>query len=192
MARPSTPTVLKELAGNPGKRALPKNEPKPSAVNSLAAPAHLTKEAREEWLRLAPELKRLNLLTTADVSALLTYCEAYATWRAAKREVKKYGLTFESQTKQRKKNPAVEIMDKAARTMNLLADRLGLNPSGRVKLGSTMAAGGAQPPLPGADAWPEAGDPAKPKVPARAEMDAGDDGFTDDEFFRRQRRAAGA
>lgn len=192
MARPPKPTILKELAGNPGKRALPKNEPKPAAPDSLAPPATLSVDGRREWLRIADELKRLNLLTKADVTTLLTYCEAYATWLTAKRAVKKYGIVKHVKaTGLIKKNPAVDIMDKAARTMNLLADRLGLNPSGRVKLGSTMAAGGAQPPLPGTEQWPAVEDPEKPRVPPRAVTEGGEDGFTDDDFFRRQRRAAG-
>jgi len=58
---------LRLLKGNPGKRPARK-PPEPARTEQcLEPPEHLTGYAREAWLRLAPELHRLNLLTVLDV-----------------------------------------------------------------------------------------------------------------------------
>lgn len=83
------PTRLKQLRGNPGKRA-PRKEPEPKAAE-LTAPAWIDGDARKEWDRIAPELGRLGLLTIVDVPALAGYCVAYQRWREAELAVKKCG-----------------------------------------------------------------------------------------------------
>ncbi len=47
--RPPKPTALKLLQGNPGKRPLPKGEPRPPV--GCEPPANLTKRARGVWDR---------------------------------------------------------------------------------------------------------------------------------------------
>jgi len=49
------PTRLKMLTGNPGKRPLNPNEPRPEATIP-DAPAELSAGARAEWDRLAADL----------------------------------------------------------------------------------------------------------------------------------------
>ena len=75
--RKPRPTHLKILEGNPGKRSLTKNEPKPRPVNPTQ-PDWLLREAKAEWRRVVPELERMGLLTTVDRAALATYCQAWA------------------------------------------------------------------------------------------------------------------
>ena len=48
--RKPTPTTLKELKGNPGRRPLNEAEPKPAA-RLPSPPAHLSRSARREWRR---------------------------------------------------------------------------------------------------------------------------------------------
>ena len=64
-----TPTAIRILRGNPGRRALPKDEPKPEAARSLDPPAWLDDAARAEWIDKAGMLDRLGLLTEADLDA---------------------------------------------------------------------------------------------------------------------------
>lgn len=78
--RPRTPTNLRILQGNPGKRPLPKDEPKPKLGGD--PPAWLTVAGRKEWDGLAPMLERLRVLTEADVDALAQLCEAQAELKA--------------------------------------------------------------------------------------------------------------
>ena len=79
-----TPTYLKLLKGNPGKRRLNKNEPVPRIPASAPEPpAFLSDIAKEEWARVSGELYAMHLLTTVDVAALALYCDAYSRWRTA-------------------------------------------------------------------------------------------------------------
>lgn len=77
------PTALKRRTGNPGKRALPENEPKPHEASTVC-PAWLKGKAREKWETLAPHLKQLGLLTALDLDQLAAYCESWAEFRHAR------------------------------------------------------------------------------------------------------------
>jgi phage terminase small subunit len=58
-----TPTYLKLLKGNPGRRAV-RAEIAPAQPESVPEPPEfLSSFARDEWWRVAPELHRLGLLT---------------------------------------------------------------------------------------------------------------------------------
>ncbi len=75
--RKPKPTKLKVLTGNPGKRPLNHNEPRPEpAVPDC--PPELSGAAQCEWNRLVGELSKLNLRTHLDRTALAAYCNAYA------------------------------------------------------------------------------------------------------------------
>jgi phage terminase small subunit len=53
--RPPKPTALKVLEGNPGKRPLNQNEPKPEK-KAPNCPSWLLPDAKKEWRRLSKEL----------------------------------------------------------------------------------------------------------------------------------------
>ena len=84
------PTRLKMLTGNPGKRPLNGNEPRPAPAVP-ECPAELGPVARTEWNRLVGELTTLRLLTNLDRAALAAYCGAYALWAEATAQIQKYG-----------------------------------------------------------------------------------------------------
>lgn len=71
--RPPKPTALKVLQGNPGKRSLPKNEPKPPV--GCGKPAGLSKRAGVVWDHVVPELIAQRVATTLDPWALAKLCE---------------------------------------------------------------------------------------------------------------------
>ena len=89
------PTRLKMLTGNPGKRALNPDEPRPEA-NIPECPPELGPVARAEWDRLVVELAALRLLTNLDRAALAAYCGAYALWADATAHIEKYGAMIKS------------------------------------------------------------------------------------------------
>lgn len=66
--RKPKPTAIKELEGNPGKRPLNKNEPKPDK-KAPRCPAWLEEEAKKEWKRTGTMLEQLGLLTEMDMAA---------------------------------------------------------------------------------------------------------------------------
>jgi phage terminase small subunit len=72
--RPPKPTALKLLQGNPGKRKLNDQEPKPAAGARMPEWFADRPELAAEWNRHAPRLEKLGLLTEIDDSALTAIC----------------------------------------------------------------------------------------------------------------------
>ena len=127
------PTALKVLEGNPGKRALPKNEPKPDA-SAPDMPQWLPEDAKAEWQRVAPELSRIGLLARIDGSALAAYCEAYSRWKQAVEMMASEGVTFVTQAGYVATHPAVGIANKAKAEMHRFGREFGLTPSSRGRM----------------------------------------------------------
>lgn len=71
------PTMLKKLAGNPGKRALNDSEPLPQG-GPPPCPEWMPAEGQQQWARVVPELDRLGLLTKVDGAVLEAFCAIYA------------------------------------------------------------------------------------------------------------------
>lgn len=90
---PPTPTAIRKLRGNPGKRALNKAEPVPPP-GPTDAPAWLDGKALAMWERISPILRQMRVLDTSDTDALALLCDAYADYLAARDFVKKHGRTY--------------------------------------------------------------------------------------------------
>jgi P27 family predicted phage terminase small subunit len=83
--RKPSPTKLKILRGNPGKRKLPEEvEPEPCIPDP---PKQLRGAALDEWKRVTPELYELGLLTELDRAALAAYCQAWRQWIEAEQTI---------------------------------------------------------------------------------------------------------
>ena len=93
--RKPIPTAIKELEGNPGKRELNKNEPKPKK-NAPKCPAWLDVEAKKEWRRVSKQLEVIGVLTEVDMAAFAGYCEAYSRWKDAEEFISKHGTIFKT------------------------------------------------------------------------------------------------
>lgn len=145
--RPRKPTALKVLEGNPGKRPLPQNEPKPApVVNIPKPPPWLNSDGKKAWKRLAPELQRLGLLTVVDMEAFAAACQSYGIWVECERFFKKknpetgepYGRTYEYTNKAGAVNivprPEVRIGQQAIKNFIALMTEFGLSPSSRAGL----------------------------------------------------------
>ena len=76
MANRPTPTTLKKLAGNPGKRPMNSAEPMP-AKGAPTCPDWLQGDALLEWKRIVPELDRLGVLTSVDGAVIEAHCVTY-------------------------------------------------------------------------------------------------------------------
>src|ERR1017187_1567563 len=83
-----TPTALTVLRGNPGKGALPKDEPQPREVPPYC-PEHIRadKVALREWKRLLPILTQMRVVSEADYITLGNLCLAYSTMIAAQEKI---------------------------------------------------------------------------------------------------------
>jgi P27 family predicted phage terminase small subunit len=120
------PTALKELTGNPGKRPLNLLQPRPQGL--ARCPAHLSAQAKSEWRRVAPELRRLGLLTTVDRAALAAYCTLWSLAVDAERQIQKLGLILFDEARAYK-NPAVNVLKDVLAQMRLFATEFGMTPS---------------------------------------------------------------
>ncbi len=132
--RKPKPTLMKELDGNPGKRAVNDREPvPPDGVPDC--PEHLDEEARAEWFRTAAALKEMGLLSQADRSALAAYCVAYSRWVAAEAQVKKFGTIVKSPAQGfPMKSPYLTVADQAMEAMRKFMVEFGLTPSSRSRI----------------------------------------------------------
>ena len=136
------PTALKVLQGNPGKRALPKGEPKPDAGRLPSAPRWLSDEAKREWKRLAPRLHAVGLLTEVDGLALAMLCEAFAQYMTAKTVVDSEGLLLVSEKGNSYQHPAAGLMTQARGELMKWAREFGMTPAARSRI-SVQAADNA-------------------------------------------------
>ena len=139
VGRKPKPSAVKELAGNPGKRALNKKEPKPSGVP--ACPTCLDAAAKREWTRISRELIAVGLLTSVDRAMLASYCDAYSRWSEATAELNelrrtkgKSVLVVGTKTGYPMQNPLIGIINTAADQMRKFGAELGLSPSSRTRL----------------------------------------------------------
>lgn len=127
------PTALKKLEGNPGKRPLNEREPTPRRAMPRC-PHHLAGEARKEWRRVVRELYAVGLLTQVDRAALAAYCQLYARWIAAEKEIESDGLTMITAKGGVMQNPAVRIAATALDGMRKYLIEFGMTPSSRSRI----------------------------------------------------------
>jgi len=138
------PTALKELQGNPGKRRLNANEPRPGGIPKC--PSHLDAGARREWRRISVELIALGLLTGVDTAALAAYCMAYSRWAAAEKSLQKFGPVIKSpKSGYPIQNPFLGVANVAMDQMRKFATEFGLTPSSRTRLSIDSAPTSADP-----------------------------------------------
>jgi P27 family predicted phage terminase small subunit len=133
-----TPTNIKIITGNPGGRAMPKQEPRPR-VRKPSAPAHLNEDAVQEWSRVIDELVAAGIMSGLDRAALGAYCQAYGRWAQAERALAKMsnqadGLIIKTVSGNMIQNPLVGVANKAMSDMMRYASEFGMTPSARTRI----------------------------------------------------------
>ena len=136
-----TPTHLKLVTGNPGKRSLPAAEPAPELMIP-PVPTDLCDDAKLEWGRVSVELHRLGLLSGIDRAALAAYCASYGLWVRTMRRLRKQeaedkefgGLLTKSAKGNIMSNPLIGIANKAAADVVRYAEQFGMTPSARARV----------------------------------------------------------
>lgn len=131
--RPPKPTALKELAGNPGKRPLNRNEPKPE-VKIPPCPSWLSVEAKREYKRHAKMLVGLRVMTEADRMALAAYAHEFGKWREACERVEFDGPVLVGEKGGKYLNPWQNIASNHFKNMVKLMQEFGLTPASRSRI----------------------------------------------------------
>lgn len=139
-----TPTHLKVVKGNPGKRALPADEPKPPK-ESPKAPPWLTTEAKVMWGRFSMQLEQMGVLTAADGPALEALVTSYEEFRKLEEQVGKEGYTYltvaTNGERVTKANPAAAMLREARQQLRMLLSEFGLTPAARTKVHTVQRGG---------------------------------------------------
>lgn len=147
--RKPVPTDLKLIRGNPGRRKINQNEPRPTK-GAPTKPDWLTGEASDEWDRVVPELDQLKLLTQVDYASLIGHCQATAQLREASEAIAEQGITLLVIEREAKdgtaiyakaaKNPAVTVAQGAMSQIRGFCAEFGLSPSARSRMTTPEAA----------------------------------------------------
>lgn len=137
------PTVLKLLAGNPGRRPLNENEPRPPQATPVK-PEGLSAVAEQHWEIVAGHLLSCGLLTEIDKPAFALYCEAYARWYEANEKIKEHGTVVKAPSGFPVQSPYLGIANRSFDQMTKLLVEFGMTPSSRsrVAVAPTEKAGG--------------------------------------------------
>ena len=131
--RKPKPTAIKVLEGNPGKRKLNENEPKP-AKKAPPCPKWLEPEAKKEWRRLAKALEAMGVLTEADMAAFAGYCQSYARWKEAEERITDRGLVIRTPSGYPQQVPYISIAQQYLKLMQQFAEQFGLTPAARSRI----------------------------------------------------------
>ena len=131
--RKPTPTALKVLEGNPGKRKLNDREPQP-LKKAPSCPAWLELEAKKEWRRLAKQMEAIGILTEIDRAAFAGYCQAYARWKEAEEFISQHGTIVRTPSGYWQQVPQVSIAQTYLKVMNKFAEQFGLTPAARSRI----------------------------------------------------------
>lgn len=144
--RRPTPTKLKILEGNPGKRPINNIEPEPEpGIPDMPEWLNAFPVAVEEWNREAEILDGMGILTKADRGALAQRCYLYSEIQQMALEIQKEGRVAYTSRMDSQGN---EIMDakanpKTTQLKNLITEYrqlgslFGLDPASRTKLSVT-------------------------------------------------------
>ena len=144
--RKPKPTALKVLEGNPGKRPLNENEPKPEN-KAPRCPSWLEQEAKNEWRRMSKTLEAMGLLTLVDKAAFAGYCQAYARWKEAEEFLSKHGTIFKTPSGYIQQVPQVSIAQTYLKVMKDFCSEFGLTPAARTRISVDIEAAKPDDPM---------------------------------------------
>ena len=131
--RKPKPTAVKLAEGNPGKRRINGQEPKP-AGSMPDCPEHLSVEAKAEWNRIAVNLNRIGLLTQVDRTTMAAYCQCYGRWVEAEQKLAETPAILRLPSGYIQQSPWLTISNKQLELMAKYMAELGLTPASRSRL----------------------------------------------------------
>lgn len=128
------PTVLRLMRGNPGKRRLNHQEPRPGPLAADCPPELTDPVARAEWDRVAPGLISSGQVTTVDRAMLIGYCQKWAQWQAIETAAAVHPFIVKGPHGHPIPNPALGLAFKAYNLLLRSAAELGMTPSARSRV----------------------------------------------------------
>jgi len=142
--RKPKPTVVKKLAGNPGKRPLQDNEPA-AGVGLPECPEHIVGEARAEWDRLGAQMVEQKRMAPIYGGVLAAYCVAWGRWVEAEKQIQQCGMVITTPNGHLAQSPYLPIANKAWAQMMKAIPELGISPSSQARVSTVGQAAEADP-----------------------------------------------
>ena len=142
--RRAEPTIYKIARGNPGKRPLNRDEPRPPA-DAVLPPDWVSGVAREKWDEVVPKLLAMGVMTNADVDTIARYCSMHEQYLKYLEQVRR-GLDVivmrdeSGRVKYMQSAPAATMLLKLATALLRIEQEFGLTPSARSGIVATHAA----------------------------------------------------
>ena len=137
--RKPTPSVLKMLRNNPGRRPLNPQEPEPDALSPDCPVELLDEAARAEWRRGIVPAIRGGLITAADRTLAIAHCDLWATWRSQVTEAAQHAHVIAAgPNKYPMPNPARVMANKTLQLLAKIDSDLVFSPTSRSRV--TLAA----------------------------------------------------
>ncbi|WP_437891138.1 phage terminase small subunit P27 family [Phytobacter sp. V91] len=142
---PKTPTHLSLVRGNPSKRPINKDEPKPPA-GVPPTPKHFDKQGKYWFKRMAEELDAVGVLSQLDARALELLVEVYTEYRHHCETLEREGYTYaiynedeSDEDKAReirmiKAHPAAIMKADAWKRLRAMLAEFGMTPASRSKV----------------------------------------------------------
>ena len=142
------PTILKVIAGNPGKRDLNLDEPIPAPMTSIAAPPEVLADpvAGDLWTRLVPDLAGSGLARSVDWPLLSRYVLKLSRWFSLGEEIRRiratdaesrgtcYKVTTDAGSAKWVEFPFVTEWRELDRDLRLDERAIGISPAARTKI----------------------------------------------------------
>ena len=144
--RKPLPTRLKLVKGTLRRHRVRSDEPMPGSSN-VAPPSYLSAAARKQWDIISPHLMAAGVLTDLDIQALALYCEAFARWSVANKQIEKYGPVVMAKSGFPAQSPYMAIANKAFEQMRTILVEFGMTPSSRTRVGTVKSAEGETNPF---------------------------------------------
>lgn len=131
--RKPTPTALKIIAGNPGRRPLNAHEPQPR-TDLTAAPDWLTERQRATWTEVVT-LSPPGLLKDVDTSVFAVWVVAFDLYQEASEKLSRTGMLIKApKTGVPMQSPYLAIVNKQAQIMMKAAAEMGFTPASRSRV----------------------------------------------------------
>jgi P27 family predicted phage terminase small subunit len=140
--RKPTPTVLRMIRGNPGKRPINLNEPKPDGL-SVQVPDELTDPvAIEEWNRTIVPAIEIGQIAASDRAFAIAHCELWATWRSQIADASRHPhVVAAGKNKYPTPNPARTMANKTLQLLAKVDAEIGFTPSSRSRVTALKKSG---------------------------------------------------
>jgi P27 family predicted phage terminase small subunit len=147
--RKPTPTVLKFLRGNPGKRRVNPREPTAAPLARDCPDELVDADARQEWTRTIAPAITIGQIGASDRALAIAHCDLWSSWRQQSALATKVGhLVVVGPSRYPMPNPARTMANKTLQLLVKVDAELGLTPSSRSRI--QLA-----PQRPPSTRWPE-------------------------------------